>query len=163
MQLRTVMVANWQSGAAAEEGVFVSPAIDGWVLVVGPDLCGDGDYGRLVPALLERLSAAQGEAAWFVNHVDAEHHGWALARGGDIVRAYAWAGDDREVLWLGEVTDAERELGCFVDDPRDQSDDEVKWWPDESHVLAIAGRWTVDPSRLAARGLPASAGWIGRL
>lgn len=162
LQLRTVLPANWFAGLQAEEGVFVTPSIDGWVLAVGDDLRGNGDYARVVPALIERLSAVCGEAAWFVTHDEAEHHGWALARRGQVERAFVWAGDDAEVLWLGEVTAAERDIGCYVDDPRDQSED-GGWWPDDRHVLRIAARWSVDPSRLAAGGRSPSVGCLGRL
>lgn len=163
--LRTVCPANWAAGldAVGHEGVFVTPSIDGYVLAVGSDFHGNGDYGAIVEPLLQRLSSTFEEAAWFVTHDEAEHHGWALARRGKLLRAYAYQEEDGEVLWQGEVTDVERALDCFVDDPRDRSDDGAKWWPDEATVLRIAARWTVDPSGIAARSLPLSCGWLGRL
>lgn len=162
--LRTVLPANWSDGldAAAREGVFVAPPIDGVVLAVGADLHGDGDYARIVPPLLEHLSATFGRAAWFLSHDEAEHHGWGLAQDGELLRAYAWTEEDGELLSHGEPTDAERLLGCFVDDPRDRSD-APGWWPDEAVVMRVAGEWAIDPSRLGRRELPPSCGLLGRL
>ena len=165
LKLRTVLPANWRSGLteAAERGVFVTPAVGGWVFAVGPDLRGASpDVGGFVAPLLERLSAAFEEAAWFATDSAAEQHGWALARHGELVRGYAFDGGNGHVFWHGEVTDAERALQCFVDDPRDQSDDDVKWWPDERIVLALAGAWSLDPARLGEARSPAGVGWFGR-
>lgn len=160
-----MLPANWRSGLveAAERGAFVSPAVTDWVFAVGPDLRGAaGDVGGFVTPLLERLSAAFGVAAWFTTNTAAEQHGWALAQQGELVRGYAFDGDHGHVFWHGEVTDAERALQCFVDDPRDQSDDDVKWWPDERIVLALAGAWSLDPSRLGEVPPAAGVGWFGR-
>ncbi|MCR9245332.1 MAG: hypothetical protein NXI31_09890 [bacterium] len=163
--LRTLMPANWRAGleAAQDEGVFVTPAIAGVVLAVGVDLRGNGDYASLVPPLLARLSETFGRAAWFSTHDGVEHHGWGLGERGAVARAYAYTEQDGTVLNQGEITDTEHLLGCFVDDPRDQSDDTEKWWPDERLVLRMAGEWAIDPSRIGERGLPASAGLLGRL
>lgn len=163
--LRTVQPANWRSGLAhaRERGVFVTPALDGWVLAVGEDLRGDQQEDRLVPELLQRLSATFGKAAWFATHAQGERHGWALGERGELVRGYAFDGERGHVFWSGDVTDAERELNCFVDDPRDHSEDEVKWWPDERIVLAMAAAWSLDPRTLGERGRGVSAGWHGRL
>lgn len=164
--LRTVLPANWASGLAEvrQAGVFVTPAIDGWVLAVGADLRAErGDVGAFVLPLLQRLGAAFGGAAWFLTDPGGERHGWALATRREVVRGYAYDGEHGHVFWLGDVTDAERELDCFVDDPRDQTDDAVKWWPDQLHVLGLAAAWSIDPRRLPERARGASAGWVGRL
>ncbi len=163
--LRTVLPANWRSGLTevAQGGVFVTTRVDGWVLAVGRDLKVLGHPDAIVPPLLERLSREFGCAAWFFSDTDADQHGWALATNGTLVRGYAYDGDDGHVFWSGEVTAVERDLDCFVDDPRDRSDDEVKWWPDERIVRAIAAAWSLDPWGLGERDLPPSVGWVGRL
>jgi hypothetical protein len=163
--LRTVLPANWRAGLAETEthGVFVTPPVAGWVFAVGPDLQvpPGAEQEELVP-LLERLAATFGEAAWFTTDAAAERHGWAFARGGAVHRGYAYDGDVGDVFWLGEVTDTERALGCFVADPRDRSEDEEKWWPDERVVLEVAAAWTLDPRRLPALGKGLAAGVVGR-
>lgn len=166
LRLRTVLPANWASGLAdvQQHGVFVTPPVDGWVLAVGADLRGDGvDPGAFVTPLLARLGQAFGGAAWFVTDAAAERHGWALATRDELVRGYAYDGERGHVFWHGEVTAAERELDCFVDDPRDQTDDEVKWWPDEHIVRDLAAAWSLDPRRLAGSTAAPATGWVGRL
>lgn len=163
--LRTVLPANWAAGLAAarSQGVFVTPPVDGWVYAVGADLACDGaDVGAVLAPLLERLGAAFGGAAWFRCDGAAERHGWALATSDGLLRGYAYDGEHGPIWDRGDVTDAEHELGCFVDDPRDSSDDEVRWWPDERTVLDLAVAWSRDPRRLGEHATP-GVGWIGRL
>jgi hypothetical protein len=165
LRLRTVLPANWAAGLAeaAEAGVFVTPPVAGWVLVAGADVARRTDPEQDVLPLLQALSQGGGQAAWFCSDDEADTFGWALARDGEVVRAYAYGGERGHTLWLGDVTDAERDLACFVDDPRDGSDDEVKWWPDRRLVHALARAWSIDPDSLPARGLPPATGAIGRL
>ncbi len=162
--LRTVLPANWRAGLvmAARAGVFVTPPVGGWVLAVGADLDGIGEPAEAVPPLLTLLSRMFGRAAWFCRDDGGERYGWAVAERGALLRGYAYADGEGHRFWHGDVTDDERALGCFVDDPRDHSDDDVKWWPDARLVTALAARWSLDPARLAAPGAPPSVGWVGR-
>ncbi|MBX3464300.1 MAG: hypothetical protein KF830_14105, partial [Planctomycetes bacterium] len=164
--LRTVLPANWSAGLAGvrHAGVFVTPPVGGFVLAVGADLRGAGaDLAAFVPPLLERLAAAFGRAAWFLTDAAAEHHGWALAADGALVRGYAHDGVAGELFWHGEVTAAERRLGCFLADPRDRSEEAGAWWPDERIVCDLAAAWSVDPRRLDGAGAAPGSGWVGRL
>ncbi len=166
LRLRTVLPANWATGLAEvqRQGVFVTPCVDGWVLAVGADLRADVDHvDGFVTPLLERLGEVFGGAAWFLTDAAGERHGWALATQREVVRGYAYDGARGHVFWRGEVTDAEHELDCFVDDPRDSSDDEIKWWPDHGVVLSLAAAWSLDPRRLEGRSGAPSIGWVGRL
>ncbi len=166
LRLRTVLPANWATGLAEAQqcGVFVTPPVDGWVLAVGADLRAEGgDIGAFVTPLLERLGARFGAAAWFLTDVAEERHGWALAHRHGLRRGYAYHGEHGHVFWHGEVTEAEHGLGCYIDDPRDTSDDECKWWPDTREVFALAAIWSVDPRRLPERAPQPSVGSIGRL
>lgn len=164
LALRTALPANWQSGLAdvREVGAFVSPPVDGFVFVAGADVAGFAAVERDVTPRLERLSAAFGFAAWFQSDDAADAYGWACARDGALVRAYAFEGEHGPVAWLGDVDDAERALGCHVDDPRDRSDDEVKWWPDRRIVHALAAAWSLDPDALSERGA-IGVGIVGRI
>lgn len=163
--LRTVLPANWSAGLTAAEsaGVFVAPPVDGWVLAVGCDLAARTSDPESLESLLLSVSAQFGEAQWFATDGERDFFGWALAARERLVRAYAFDGEVGHVLWHGDVTEAERALACFVDDPRDRSDDDVKWWPDRRIVLALARAWSLDPSGLAQRALPAGCGCVGRL
>ena len=165
--MRTVLPANWTAGLAdvVQEGVFATPSVGGWVLVVGRDLAVKTSDPSTVEDLLAPLSSEFGTAQWFSTDEVRDVHGWAVAERGQMQRAYAYDGDNGHTLWQGEVTAAEHELDCFRDDPRDQSDDEIKWWPDRRIVLALAKAWSLDPTKLAggAHGQLPSVGWVGRI
>jgi hypothetical protein len=157
--------ANWRSGIAAAraEGLFVSPPVDGWVFVTGRDLLVPGtEPAAWVAPLLRRLSRRHHCAQWFLCEPDAERFGWAIGFGGELVRGYAFSGDHGEAWWEGDPTDAERATGCFVDDPRDQSDDAVKWWPDAAVVARIARAWSKDPGAFGGSTGPARVGLFAR-
>ncbi|MBM3973255.1 MAG: hypothetical protein FJ301_04055 [Planctomycetes bacterium] len=165
LALRTMLPANWHSGLVdvRDVGTFVSPPVDGFVFVTGADVVGFGAVEQDVAPRLARLSAEFGFAAWFRSDDAADAYGWACARDGELARAYAFAGEHGPVAWEGDVDDVERALGCHVDDPRDKSDDEVKWWPDRRIVHALAAAWAVDPDELSQRGGAAGVGVVGRM
>ena len=165
LALRTVLPANWRGGLAdvRAAGVFVSPLVDGFVFVTGADVRALADVDAEVAPRLAHLSAQFGFAAWFRSDDAADAYGWAFARSGEVARAYAFAGEHGPVAWLGEADAAERALGCHVDDPRDRSDDDVKWWPDRRIVHALAAAWARDPDALPARGAVGGPGVVGRM
>lgn len=163
--VRGAVPASWFAGlpaAVEREGIFVTPPVDGWVFAVGSDAFLRGDVGRIAGALC-RLGAACGPAYWFATHARSDVHGWAQAQRGQLVRAYLYDGEDVRVAWdEGPATPAEVELGFFVDDPRDTSDDLVKWWPTPADVVRLAGVWSRCPIGVAGRGTP-GVGRLGRL
>ncbi len=165
LRLRTVLPANWRAGLAevAEQGVFVTPPVRGWVLAVGRDLAASTADTAAIAPLLASLSERFGDAFWFVTDDDRDVHGWARAARGELTRGYAFAEEHGHIFGPGDLTDAERELGCFVDDPRDRSADEVKWWPDRAVVCALAARWAIDPAGIDAAASPVGAGFVGRM
>jgi hypothetical protein len=160
-----VLPANWRAGLAdaREAGVFVSPPVAGFVFACGADVAALADVEGEIAPRLERLAARFGIAAWFRSDDARDAYGWALAREGSLARAYAFDGERGPSTWLGEVDEAERALGCHVDDPRDHSDDDVKWWPDRRIVHAIAAAWSIDPDQLTVGGRAHGAGLVGRM
>lgn len=159
LALRTVVPSGWRHGlaASADAGVFVTPAIDGFVFAVGRDL----GVAATDPELVEALAARFGTAAGFVADAEVDVFGWAFA-GDGRVRAYRYEGDDGHVLEFGEITAEEHALGCFAADPRDGSDDGEAWWPDAALVHRLAAAWARDPATFDACGVPPSAGLLGR-
>jgi hypothetical protein len=165
LRLRTVLPANWLAGLAETDtaGVFVSPAVRGTTWVVGADLRPGVVLGiEALAELVTTLSRDHGRAVWCVGDDRTDTHGWLLAERGELQRGYLYDGERGHVFWHGELTAAEVDLGCFVDDPRDRSDDDDKWWPDARVVLALAERFGADPRGLvgAAAG---GVGVVGRL
>lgn len=165
LSLRTVLPANWRAGLAdaQQAGVFVSPPVDGCVFACGADVAACVDVEADIVPRLELLAARFGMAAWFRSDDAGDAYGWALARDGALVRAYAFDGERGPSAWLGDVDPAERALGCHVDDPRDLSDDDVKWWPDRRIVHALAAAWSIDPDQLPARASACGVGVVGRM
>ncbi len=160
-----MLPANWRAGLAEveEQGVFVTPPLAGWVLAVGRDLAALTADPTTIEPLLAGLSERFGDAFWFTTDDERDVHGWARGAGGALTRGYAYAEEHGHIFWRGDVTEEERALGCFVDDPRDRSADDVKWWPDRAVVCALAERWAIDPAGIDAGAAPASAGFVGRL
>lgn len=148
----------WGEGTerAYEQGVYVAGPVSGWVLAHGARTLGDLlDATR--PDFVERLtqlSTALGEVQFFGTHRVVEYHAWAHAQAGRVLRAYCYVGETGQVpLFLGEPSDAERELGVGTrqapDDTEAWDTDRDEWLattPSEEHVLQVAGRWSADPS-----------------
>ena len=162
--VRTAMPASWCAGLtrAVDEGIFVTPSVDGWVFAVGVDAFQRGDCQQVSEAL-QRLGAACGPAFWFATHARVDVHGWACADGQRLVRAYLYEGDQPRVVWdEGDKTPTEQQLGYFEDDPRDTSDDDIKWWPTPADVMRLAKTWTLDPCALGSKA-SLGTGHLGRL
>lgn len=164
LALRTVLPANWAGGLAdvRTAGVFVTPPVGGVVFATGADVraChGDAALADRLAALSRRF----GRAAWFCADGEADVFGWALAVRGTLQRHYEYTGEHGETVWHGEVTEAERALGCFLADPRDRSGEADAWWPDRRIVHALAAAWSHDPDALAAMASATGPGAVGRM
>lgn len=136
--------ANWRTGlpqAGMDGRVFVSPCLDGFVLVIG---LLDMAYRR--PAL-DTWAQKVPELQYFATHRVCEAHCWAKYLDHRLVRAYFFTGESGEVTWdEGDMTAEEKELG-FQRFPRGDTEewgDDIRL-PDEMDVLAIAAQWGIDP------------------
>lgn len=170
--LRTPRVAPWAKGieAAYDSSVFVTPPLDGWTLAVGAPLFLSGlSPADNVKPLLQRLSRYFGAAQYFCTHRVDETHVWAAAREGRLLRGYGWSGSQGETLWdEGAPTSAERSLGFrFFDERAPEASDDGYWsrkdlhFPNERCVMQLAGRWSIDPSKLEERFHEPSLGLLG--
>ena len=177
----------WREGIDAaysrhEHGaVYVTPPIDGWVLVAGTSLFAAvadqarrqhatvGD-GRVAQALFaaEISSSLATVVQYFLTYDFSGSQTWILADRGKLVRAYGV--EESKVLFdKGERTPAENELGIRFDleaaappfakaNPRAFAE----WMSheiDAEMVMRVAARWSVDPRKLQERRLP--QGWVG--
>lgn len=130
-----------------QQALFLAPPVNGWVLITGPGIPDPADDVDEVFHLLRSLSIKLGAAQFFSFNRVVGHHGWAWARGGGIVRAFAWAG---KTVWNeGDPTPAERafRMRCpAYDDPPPQSAmAREALFGNLDKVPLLAARWSVDP------------------
>jgi hypothetical protein len=156
--IREARMTPWREGIeSAYEGydervVYVTPVIDGWVLVAGTSLF--SAVGELAedqakfPGFVTSLSASLGTVVqYFATQRVSEAHAWIFADKGRLVRAFS-VGEGEVAFDQGDRTPAEKELGEW------QSDQ-----VDEEMVLRVAARWSLNPSTLEQKRLP--RGWLG--
>jgi hypothetical protein len=165
--LATARPCNWRSGIAAISDlragcdIFITPPVDGWVLVGGmalPEPNADPARDLLTP-LLFRLAKNFDEVQYFRACPAAEGYAWARFGNGLPSRAFAFASG--AVVWnRGGVTSDERtlapelfELRCI---DRKSPDRGAAFSSPRAELLvfAVAARWSLDPSTFdASRGL----------
>ena len=146
LEMKVVSDSNWEHGlhcAYGSEGfIFVSPPVDGHILVINmpPD---DGHNIVKKHALLFE------ELQYYGTHRVVDYNAWAKFYDGQIIRAYCYVGERGEIMWCeGNVTTEELSFGF---DKFPSNTDEMlsenfdyEHLPDEEHVLAIAKAWGVD-------------------
>ena len=154
--LKNPRVSNWNDGVYGERGAFVSPVLDGYVLVVN---WGD-DILDTNPARLDELAKRFSELQFFSTHRVAEYHAWVRYIDGEMLRGYVYCGDIGEVLLnTGEVTPEEEELGLDNLLPDSGADWDSYDFPDEENVLEIAAAWGIDTT-FTRKTYPESTGFI---
>ena len=144
--------AGWTTGLAAAmrgQGVFVSPCLDGYVLVIGQEL-------RQVPP------EAFAEVQQFASHRGSDYYSWALYRDGRKLREFAYE-SDRVMVDDGPLTSEEQALGFDAlprkyEGPESAERSDMRL-PDEEDVLNIAAAWGIDP-RFENQTYPPSVGWL---
>jgi hypothetical protein len=177
LSLRNVRPCDWDAGIKSAyrypmtSSVFVTPQIDGWVLCVGFPLFAPAEarppaFGSLARECADKLKS---EVQYFATHRIVESHAWARARPGTLERAYLYIGESGEkVLDEGAQTAEERVLGFAFLDPGSAEAQAADYWErkdlthvGEQHVMALAARWSVDPSSLSERNLEVGDGLVG--
>ena len=166
--LQKATPCSWEEGlnAAHEQKLFISPPIGGWILVMGsnlPDPAEDVDQAfRFILSLSRKL----GHVQFFSFNRALHHHAWVRADGGQVQRAYAWAG--RTVWNQGPKTRAEIDLrlSCFeyAEPPDSLSFGEIDPAAQNTEqILILASCWSLDPSAVDPRMLRETQGIAGRL
>ena len=208
LQLSQTEPANWRSGLQAVHQplpctpgwVFVTPPIQGWVLVSGalpyPGGTSDSD---LASSLLQVLSHQFPQVQYFGAHSGIVWHGYARYDEGELTRAFACVDNVGHTIWnvgpnleeqqcmarFTETAATERPQTCrFTSGPQgperatswpmgrrelvsgpafshEFTSDAVAWHQDR--VFQMAERWSVNPERLGAMGMPPSLGLVGFL
>jgi hypothetical protein len=159
---------SWAEGFSRcnDTKLFISPPVNGWVLVVGHSLPEPGDDIDHLYHFLMRLGRELGTILYFNANKVFNHHAWVRIENAQIYRAYAWAG---ETLWnQGEMTAAEKDLDlkCYTYGegplPFPFSAREAQITNTEK-VIQLAARWSLDPMALNSRNLKAHLGIAGDL
>lgn len=156
---KNAVVSSWEHGFAnLNTGCFVSPVLDGYVLVIGWGT----DIITEAPARLDEVGGMFPEVQYFASHRVVDYAVWVRYVGGVKVRAYGWVGDSGEVLInVGEPTAEEVKLG-FVNFLPDSGADWDKYdTPDEETVVDIAAAWGIDTLKLEK--YPESTGFYCKL
>jgi hypothetical protein len=159
---------SWEEGLSIvhEHKLFISPPVGGWILVMGSNLPEVGeDVDKCFRFILD-LSRKLGQVQFFSINRAVNHHAWAHADQGTVLRAYAWAG---RTLWnQGKLTRAEIDLGlkCYHYGEGEDRIDFGNVDPaavNTERVSLLASRWSLDPTSIDARLLKENQGIAGRL
>ena len=143
--LKNAEPSNWDKGIEmAYNGYrFVSPSLDGYVLVVNFGM----DILTLAPELLDEKAKLFPELQFFVTQRVSDYHAWAKYINGVLIRGYGWSGCDGTVfLNEGEFTPEEVKLGFLNLLPSEDADWSKYKTPDEEYVLELAAAWGIDPA-----------------
>ena len=165
--LRNPKPCSWEEGlhSAFDHRLFVSPSVNGWILVMGTDLPDPAEDSDLSYHFLTRLSRDLGEVQFFSMNRMFGHHAWVMLEKGRVVRAYAHA---EETLWNeGEMTEDERSLRIVTYDYCEMPTKSFFHYADPlgastEKVTALAARWSVDPTTVDFRRLRGHQGISGR-
>ena len=169
-------VANWKSGLGTvydedlgEQHVFVSPPVNGWTFVVGmplPAPMGRRFVDKSVPLLLE-LGARFVEVQYFCSYPVLDFFAWARVIEGKMVRAFA-INDEGAVIWnKGRPTKEEKAMGLKLFEVRGvrgrkgDAGGEILLYPTELHMMHLAGKWSLDPTKLGKIKAEPANGVIG--
>jgi len=159
---------SWEEGlsVAQDRKLFISPSINGWVLVIGSRLPDPSDDVDVCFQFLSDLSRKVGQVQFFSLNRVVNHHAWVQLQHGQVLRAYAWAG---KTLWnQGRKSAAEMELGlrCFeyaqAPEPAQYTQNDPLQHNTE-RVCLLARRWSIDPAAVDARRLKESPGIAGEI
>jgi len=159
---------SWTEGIAcvSDQKLFVSPPVNGWILVIGTVLPEPGEDVDACFRFLQRLSRAVGELQFFSVNQTVGHHAWARFEDGRVIRGYAWAG---ETLWnQGVQTRAERKLGLkcydyFETDMHSHFTQLERARANTEKVPLLAAVWSVDPGSVNDNALADVFGIAGDL
>jgi hypothetical protein len=167
---------NWNSGIGTvydrelgQNHVFVSPPVNGWTFVVGlplPQPMGRAFADKAMPLLID-LGGRFVEVQLYIAFPPVDLFAWARLIDGRLVRAFA-IGDDGIIWSKGKTTKEERALGLKlfelrgVRDRRGDAGGPLILHPTEDHVMQVARKWSLDPTKLGPQSAPEGMGLIAR-
>lgn len=169
LELQNVRSAGWSYGVwhaleTDDYAIFITPPMQGWILATGVPILYEAD-DHATDRMVE-LSRQFGETQLFASMRISSSYLWAKALNGKLERRFYDA--DGQHQETGEPTEAEKAMGLRFFNASSPEAKESGYWQrkdlvfvDEEHVLQIAGRWSVNPSKLDRMGLQPAMGLIG--
>ena len=162
LRLQDPQAANWATGLGStyhrdlgEAHVFVSPPVNGWTFVVGLPLPAPASrrfVDKCTPLLIE-LGAHFVEAQFFSSMPSIDYFAWSRMIDGRVVRAFAIG--DEGIIWnKGRPSKEEKAMGLKLFDfrglrgRRGDVGGEIVLYPTEDHLMELAAKWSIDPTRL---------------
>ncbi|HSY42273.1 MAG TPA: hypothetical protein VK811_00075 [Candidatus Acidoferrum sp.] len=151
---------SWSEGMTGEHEFFISPRVNGWVIVTGLAIPTPDDDVDECFRFLVSLSRKLGHVQFFQAEKFLHYHAWARLDYGCVTRAYAWAG---ETVWnQGGKTVPETELGVKCLSYGDPCPPNVARMNTDK-VSQLAARWNFDPASVDERSLNLALGMAGEL
>jgi hypothetical protein len=150
---------SWVEGLSGDHDFFISPRLNGWVIVTGMGLPNPTDDVDATFLFLTALSKQLGHVQYFYASRLLHHHAWARLDDGCVTRAYAWAG---ETVWnqgietLPEI-EAKVRLFAYGDHTATILDAETNF----EKVPQLAARWSLDPAEVKLHSLRQATGIAG--
>ena len=159
---------TWQDGFAISgvEKLFISPPVNGWILVVGPALPAPEEDVDFCFHFISHISKRLGHVQFFSINSALNHHCWVRAHTGRIERAYAWCG---ETQWnQGPVTPEEsvigmecHQYGISIEDLDPKQITQLN--NNTVNIPQLAARWSINPDALSPEIFTKSSGITGEL
>lgn len=149
-----VFPTNWQKGVEGgyEGYCFISPPVEGWTLVLNPNLGNLSD--KDTRNFLSLLSKEFGEAHFFGSHRIVSYSAWARYINGETIRAFSIA-DGLIDMDAGELTPLEDRY--IEDQKKSMKVEELEHYEVEGFnqilyyddlVMEMAGHWSINPQNL---------------
>ncbi len=159
---------SWEDGFAISgvERLFISPPVNGWILVVGPALPAPEEDVDFCFHFISHISKRLGHVQYFSLNSALSHHCWVRAHTGRVERAYAWCG---ETLWnQGTITPEESVLGMECHQYGDSIENlDLKQVNrlnnNTADISQLAARWSMNPAALKPEIFAKSVGITGEL
>jgi hypothetical protein len=155
---------SWIEGLAGGHEFFISPRVNGWVIITGLGLPSPSDDIDAVFLFLTALSRKVGHVQLFYAERFSRHHAWARLDDGCVTRAYAWTG---ETVWnQGAETLPELEVGVKIFGYGERGATILDTEMNYEKVARLAARWSLDPaevrlnSQRQATGIAGESAWI---
>jgi hypothetical protein len=150
---------SWAEGITGSHDFFISPHINGWIIVTGMSLPNPTDDVDATFLFLTALSRQLGHVQYFYASRLLHHHAWARLDDGGVTRAYAWAG---ETVWnqgIATVPEIEADLKLFNYGEHSATimDSEMNF----NKVPQLAARWSLDPAKITPKSVHLAIGIAG--